>query len=128
MVRNFGPLPILDVAANGATWTTHPDARIVITCQGRGTVARHQAVLRPWNNDLKYEEMVEFNIQFLHPSKDETLVPKMDKQVPGGVVEMYQRVDPSTVVARIQFTTPNGTRWETLTDGAGTGETRRARL
>jgi hypothetical protein len=69
--------------------------------------------------------MVEFNVQFLHPSKDETLVPKMDKQVPGGVIEMYQRVDPSTVVARIQFTTPIGIRWETLTNGAGTGETRR---
>ena len=121
-LRNFGPLPILDVAANGASWTTRPDARLPITRLGRPTVGRQLSVLRPWNNELKYEEMVEFEIQFLHPSKDETLVPKMDHKVPRGVVEMSKSVDPATVVAKIQFTTPNGMRWETVTDGAGTGE------
>jgi hypothetical protein len=124
-VRNFGPLPILDVTGAGATWTTHSDARLPITRLGRPTVGRQLSVLRPWNNDLKYEEMVEFEIQFLHPSKDETLVPKVDHKVPGGVVPMYEPVELSTVVAKIQFTTPNGIRWETITDGAGTGETRR---
>jgi hypothetical protein len=125
-VRNFGPLPILDVAADGATWTTHPDARLEITRLGRGGVARHLPVLRPWNNDLRYEEMAEFEIQFLHPQTGETLVPKLDHKVPGGVVEMYQRVDPTTVTARIRFTTASGIRWETITHGVGTGETRRA--
>ncbi|MGA8332041.1 MAG: hypothetical protein WB777_22530 [Mycobacterium sp.] len=97
----------------------------MITRQGRGTVARHLPVLRPWNNDLKYEEMVEFEIEFLRPSTGETLVPRKDHEVPSGVIPMWQRVDPSTVTAEIQFTTPNGIRWETLTDGVGTGETRR---
>lgn len=125
MVRNFGALPVLDVDAIGATWTTERDARVAISRHGRGAVARVLPILRPWNNDLKYEEKAEFEIQFFHPETGETLVPKVDHTVPGGVVEMYLRVDPTTVTARIQFTTANGIRWETVTDGAGTGETRR---
>ncbi|MBV8861414.1 MAG: hypothetical protein JO259_06095 [Mycobacterium sp.] len=124
-VRNFGPLPILDVAANGATWTTHPDARLPIAGLGRGTVGHQLSVLRPWQSDLKHEETVEFEIQFLHPTKDETLIPRKDDKVPGGTVTLYQRVDPTTVTAKFRFTTADGIRWETTTAGAGTGTPKR---
>ena len=124
-VRNFGPLPILDVTATDASWIEHPNARCPITRHGRDAVSSKQSILRPWQNDLKYEEMIEFEIQFLHPAEDKTLVPQIEKRVPGGTMTLYKRVDPSKVVAKIQFTTASGIRWETLTNGAGTGETAR---
>ena len=60
----------------------------MITRLGRGALAPQVSILRPWNNDLKYEEMAEFAIQFVHPSKDETMVPKIVKQVRGGVIDV----------------------------------------
>jgi hypothetical protein len=73
-VRNFGPLPVLDITATEATWSEHPTARCPINRQGRGRVDREQSILRPWQNDQTYEEMIQFEIEFPHPTEDKTLV------------------------------------------------------
>jgi hypothetical protein len=122
-VRNFGPLPVLDVTVTEAQWTEHPEARCPVTPRGRGMVNRKQAILRPWQPDQKIEESIEFDVEFLHPTEDVTVVPKAEQQTPRGTLIRYMDVDLTKVIVKVRFTTANGLRWEATTDGAATGET-----
>jgi hypothetical protein len=117
-VRNFGRLPVLDVTLVGAAWNEHPTAR-----WGTKGLVREELVkpiLRPHQSDSPYEEMIDFEIWFMHPTEDKTLVPVV-REFHGGY-RVYAQIDFSKVVVKIQFTTANGVRWETPTKGADTGE------
>jgi hypothetical protein len=115
-VRNNGHLPILDVEVTDATWTEHPNARWDTV--GETHAHRKQSILRPWQTWQREqnEEIIEY-----------ALVPKVEKQVPGSSVTQYvpidlSNIDLSKVAVMIQFKTANGVRWETPTQGQGTGE------
>jgi hypothetical protein len=122
-VRNFGPLPVLDVTVTEANWTERLEARCPVTPRGRGMVNRKQAILRPWQSDQKIEESIEFDVEFLHPTEDVTLVPEAEVQLPKGALVRYKDIDLTKVIVKVRFTTVNGLRWEATTAGAGTGDT-----
>ena len=57
----------------------------------------------------------------MHPTEDKPLTPieprTADYQTP-----IYIPIDVSNVVAKVEFTTADGVRWETPTKGSGSGE------
>jgi hypothetical protein len=116
-VRNFGPLPVLDVEVSGADWPEHPTARVRASNLGRGG-----PILRSNRSDAPYEEMIHFAVELLHPDEERTLIKKAEVQrFPGGVPD-YVFPDLSEVRINVRFTTANGVRWETPTQGVGSGE------
>jgi hypothetical protein len=120
-VRNFGPVPVLDVTVTDATWSEHPTARFQITREGRRPVDREQSILKPWQSDQTYEESIQYHLVFLHPNENTPLAPLAERQYSGGPTR-YAPIDLSKVVAKVQFTTANGVRWETPTKDTGAGE------
>ncbi|MGC2380721.1 MAG: hypothetical protein WA622_26970 [Mycobacterium sp.] len=131
-VRNFGSLPILDIELSDATWSQHPDARWV-TNWGMNTwpktepaqVGLHRPILKPHIelDDRAFDRLVEYEICFIHHAEDRPLRPKVTTGPAANyLVPNYVPTDLSTVVAKIRFTTANGVRWETPTNGAGSGE------
>lgn len=122
-VRNFGPLPVIDVRVTSATWSEHPAAR----CRATNLARRPSSILRQHQSDQPYDEMVEFAVEFLPPTDEGTVIP-VEGQYPGGQgIPIFAKIDLSKVVVKIQFTTANGVRWETPTKGVGTGETMRVK-
>jgi hypothetical protein len=125
--RNFGPLPVIDIDLVDATWSEHPEARWIPLnshWQARGLPANstHRAILMP-NQGVEdtFDTLAHFVICFMHPTEERPLAPieprTADYQIPSHV-----RTDLSNVVAKVQFTTADGVRWETPTKGSGSGE------
>jgi hypothetical protein len=130
--RNFGPLPVLDIELVDATWSEHPGARWVTintSWQARGLPenSTYRPILKP-NQGLNdtFDTLVEFDVCFMHATRDETVVP-VDTTRPPMRFPQYVRTDVRNVVVKVQFTTANGVRWETPTKGAGAGEPVRLR-
>ena len=68
-----------------------------------------------------FDTLAHFVICFMHPTEERPLAPieprTADYQIPS-----YVRTDVSNVVAKVQFTTADGVRWETRTKGSGSRE------
>jgi hypothetical protein len=125
--RNFGPLPVIDVDLVDAKWSEHPEARWMPLDShwvGRGRQASntHRPILMP-SQGLQdtFDTLAHFVICFMHPTEDRPLAPieprTADYQIPS-----YLPPDLSNVVAKVQFTTADGVRWETPSKGSGSGE------
>jgi hypothetical protein len=132
-VRNFGPLPVLDVRLVDATWSEHPEARWETqntSWQARGLPRNttYRPFLKPNQGlDDTFDMVAEFDICFMHPTEDRTLMPVVQQSSTPIQINTYARTDLSKVVVKIEFTTANGVRWETPTKGTGTGEPVRLR-
>jgi hypothetical protein len=126
-VRNFGPLPIIDVRFVDATWRGHPEARwklLEAFWQPRDLPRNsdHRPILMPsQGGEDTVSTLVEFAVSFRDPAEDSPLVP-VAKHFPASGLSQYVKTDVSEVVAKIRFTTANGVRWEAPTQGAGAGE------
>lgn len=126
-VRNFGPLPVIEVRLVDATWSEHPEARWVLmdtSWQVRGLPRNsdHRPILMPSQGvEDTVSTLVEFAVSFRHPAEDSPVAP-VAKHFPASGLSQYVRTDVSKVVAKIRFTTANGVRWEIPTQGAGAGE------
>ena len=123
-VRNYGPLPILDVELVSATWADHQEAHWGTS--GRSRIGTYHAILRPLEDDTDATRVLSHNIWFMHPTEDETLQEVVEGQRPDGQTK-YAPINLSRVVVKIQFTTANGVHWETPTSGQTTGEPKRLR-
>jgi hypothetical protein len=123
-VRNFGPLPVLDVEIVEAKWSEHPEARWVMLqshwgARGIPADSKSRPILKPSRGlEDTYDTLVNFVICFWHPSEDRPLAAFVPRTA-GYPVPSYVETDPSTIVAKIHFTTANGVRWETPTKGTG---------
>lgn len=126
-VRNFGPLPVIDVRLVDATWSEHPEAHWILmdtSWQARGLPRNsdHRPILMPSQGvEDTVSTLVEFAVSFRHPTEDSPLAP-VARDFPASGLSQYARTDVSKVLAKIRFTTANGVRWETPTQGAGAGE------
>jgi sugar phosphate isomerase/epimerase len=118
-VRNYGPLPILDLELVAATWTEHPDAR-----WGTNGLSRERLYCPMLGPEAEHKDAgagVRYYVWFMHPTTDEPLAEVAIERTPKTPRE-YVPIDPSTVEIRFRFRTANGVRWETPTRVAGTGE------
>lgn len=123
-VRNFGPLPVLDIRVTSASWTGHSNAR----WRSTNTAKRGgSSILTPHQSDQTYKEMIEFAVEFLDANEDKTIVPVVDHYPGGQGLSIFEQIDLSKIVVKVQFTTATGVRWETSTRGGGTGETVRVK-
>jgi hypothetical protein len=127
-VRNYGPLPVIDVEPIDATWSEHPEARWepqkTAWQQARGEPGYrlHRPILKPSQSfEDSHDTLADFVFLFMHPTEDEPLAP-LDAHGARYQVASYLPTDVSNVVAKVQFTTADGVRWETPSKGAGTGE------
>lgn len=117
-VRNFGPLPVLDVEVSDAAWTEYPNARWrpnVLT--GRG-----YNILRPHRTDSSFEEIREVGVEFLRPDQDQTMVAITGNYPGGDQHPIYAAIDLSNVAIKVRFTTASGIRWEAAIQGDRRGE------
>lgn len=117
-VRNFGPLPVLDVEVSDATWLEHRNAR------WRSTVMRGRGynILRPHSSDNTHEEIREYGVELLQPDEDETVIPITGYYPGGNQLPIYAQIDLNNVVIKVQFTTASGHRWETTIQGDERGK------
>jgi hypothetical protein len=125
--RNFGPLPVIDIDLVDATWSEHPEARWIALpslWQARGlpTNTLHRPILMP-SQDIQdtYDTVAEFVICFMHPTEDRPLAP-IDPRTADYKIPNYVPTDLANVVVKVQFTTPDGVRWEMPSNGNGAGE------
>jgi hypothetical protein len=123
-VRNYGPLPILDVELVSATWADHPEAHWGTS--GRSREGTYHPILRPLQDDDDQTRVISHNIWFMHPTEDKTLQEVVEGKRPDGLTR-YAPIDLSRVIVKIQFTTANGVHWETPTSGQTTGDPHRLR-
>lgn len=126
-VRNFGPLAVMDVELVDAVWSDHPGARwdtLDTSWQARGLARNHtrRPILMPTAGaDDTFDTVVEFIIRFVHPIDDEAFEPPIDPRTVGYQHPSFLPIDLAKIVAKVQFTTADGVRWETPTDGPGAG-------
>ena len=125
--RNFGPLPVIDIDLVDAMWSEHPEARWVPLdshWQARGLTANstHRPILMPSQGvEDTFDTLAHFVIRFMHPTEERPLAP-IEPRTADYPIPSYMRTDVSSVVAKVQFTTADGVRWETPTKGSGSGE------
>lgn len=116
-VRNFGPLPVLDVEVSGATWRDHPEARH----RSKVLNGRGYNILRPHRSDSTFEEIREFAVELLQPDQDQTVVPLLGHHPVAAHVPRYAELDLDDVVVKVRFTTASGHRWEVSIRGDSRG-------
>lgn len=127
-VRNYGPLPVLDVDLVESTWVEHLDA------QQRDSAGRwirpsdeisrrHRPILMPHPAEFDdvYNTVAEFSVAYLHPTQEEILAP-IEKRTAHFQYPNRVPIDPSAIRARVRFTTADGVRWELSTDKSGSGD------
>jgi hypothetical protein len=125
--RNFGPLPVIGVTLVDATWSEHSDARWITlpsnwVARNRVATSVHRPILKPSQGlDDTFDTLADFVISFVHPTEERPLAP-IEPRTAGYQHPSYVRTDVSNVIAKVQFTTAHGVRWETPTKGAGSGE------
>lgn len=127
-VRNFGPLPVIDIDLVDATWSEHPeavweplDSHWVAT--NRQANKTHRPILMP-NQGVQedtFDTLAYFVVRFMHPTENRPLAP-IEPRTANYQIPSYVRTDLSNVVAKVRFTTADGVRWETPTKGEGSGE------
>jgi hypothetical protein len=126
-VRNFGPLPVIDIDLVDATWSEHQDARWQAlnthwVGRNRQATRTHRPILKPSQGlDDTFDTLTYFRFTFLHPAEDRPLAP-IDPRTAEYKIPSYVRTDLANVVAKVRFTTADGVRWETPTKGEGSGE------
>lgn len=127
-VRNYGPLPALDVAIIDATWNEHPDARWTILQANWTTVDRvptpvRKPVLMPAEdvNDT-YDTTAEYRIGFIDPSTNEMIKTAIDPRTANFPLPNYQPIDRANTTVTVAFTTADGVRWAITTNGTDANE------
>lgn len=126
-VRNFSPLPVIDVDLVDATWSEHREARWVPfpshwVGRGRPATSTHRPILKPSEGiEDTYDTLAHFRFRFLHPTEDRPLAP-IHPRTANYPHQSYLPIDLANVVAKVQFTAADGVRWETPTKGEGAGE------
>jgi hypothetical protein len=121
-VRNYGSLPILDIELADAVWNEHPDARWGTNGLTRENL-RHE-MLRP-DPENSSGFLIRYYVWFMHPTRDEALARIANEQALPAARPEYVPIELSNVEIRVRFKTANGVRWETPTEGVGTGEPKR---
>jgi hypothetical protein len=125
--RNFGPLPVIDINLVDATWSEHPEARWEPlgshwVGRNRQATSTHRPIQMPSQGlDDTFDTLADFVIRFVHPAEDRPLAP-INPRTANYKIPSYLPIDLSNVVAKVQFTTADGARWETPTKGEGSGE------
>jgi hypothetical protein len=136
-VRNYGPLPVLDVDLVNASWAAHPEARWATNWSRRedhGPLAQvdlHRPILKPHTDEDDHSpiKLASHRVTFLHHDEDKPLlgIEPVSPDSPPTAFPRYLMPDISKVVISIRFTTADGIRWEVSTEGMGGGEPRRVR-
>lgn len=112
-------------------WREHPDARQELSFgrwvgkpDSSGRLSR--PVLMPGHGaEDTYDTIVEFLVFFLHPTENRPMSP-IESVTAGYAFPNYVPIDVNNVDARVRFTTADGVRWETQTEGSGGGKPERA--
>ncbi|MCV7067707.1 hypothetical protein H7H51_22100 [Mycolicibacterium farcinogenes] len=126
-VRNFGRLPILDVELADAAWTEHPTARVEVSFGqyvgiGFPKTAYRRPVLMPTREfERKSTTVVDFGVVFKHEADDRPLT-EATARTANYQIPSYEPIDLSKVAIKIRFTTADGVRWETSTEGGAAGD------
>lgn len=127
-VRNFGPLPILDIELAGASWTEHPTARLAVSFGQyigvvRPATARRRPVLMSTNEfERSATTVVDFILRFKDEFDDDRPLTEPTARTAGYQHPNYEPIDLANVVVKVRFTTADGVRWETPTEGGSAGE------
>lgn len=125
--RNFGPLPVIDIDLVDATWSEHQNARweplpSYWVGRNRQATKTHRPILMPSQGlDDTFDTLAYFTFRFMHPTEDRVLA-EIEPRTANYKIPSYVRIDLTSVVAKVRFTTADGVRWETPTKGAGSGE------
>lgn len=125
-VRNYGPLPVLDIDLIDAAWSEHPQA-LQVGSAGRFIRAEEEVLHRPIlmphpaGHDDAYNTVADFTVTYFDAQTHELLAP-IDTKTVEFLLASRLPIDVSQVSAKIRFTSADGVRWETLSEGRGSGD------
>ena len=125
-VRNFGPLPVLDVRLVDAKHCGHSGASWgPVTTNWQSSRQAWEMLERPIlmpNDNLKdkYSTIAEFAVLFM--DQEGGWIGEVNPRTADYQTPSWMPIDVTTVVLTIHFTTADGVRWSVLTTGPGAGE------
>ncbi|MDC8980680.1 hypothetical protein PR370_01045 [Mycobacterium marinum] len=126
-IRNYGPLPILDVELVDAEWTEYPELRWGTDRLMKRGLYHPLLKPQPQDDDTIHWVGIRYHIWLMHPTVDEPLIRPVELPATPGRnrpphAPEYAQIDMANVVIKVRFTTANGVRWEVPTRGEHTGE------
>lgn len=125
-VRNFGPLPVLDVRLTDAKHNAYPGASWQpVTTSWQSSRQAWEQLQRPilmTNNNIedKFSTVAEFAVLFV--DQEGEWIGEVDQRTANYQIPSWVPIDVTTVVLTIHFTTADGVRWSVPTTGPGAGE------